>query len=161
MSLRLGWLLFCCCAVAAPAEDEWVVQRIVGADYPALAQQARIQGMVELTCRVDVTGRIIKCDSANGHLLLRNAAIENAKKWAFWRQAGDANDGNQVQLRYEFVLQEGTPVRRQPKVEFSFEFPNHARIVSEIPCAEHLPCTPEEFERLQKPQLPKSKRQVQ
>jgi TonB family protein len=158
MNVKLGCFLFWYWVIAAPAQDRWAVQKLVAGDYPPLAQQARIQGSVELACSVGSEGQIVEC-TASGHPLLRQAAIANVQQWLFRRQNGSDTDGSQVLLRYEFVLLESTPVRRtKPKVEFSFEFPNHVRIASEIPCADHLPCTPEEFEKFRKQQPSKSKR---
>jgi TonB family protein len=158
MNARLSCFLFCYCVIAAPAQDRWTVQRLIAGDYPLLAQQARIQGPVELACTVGSEGVIVECTATSGHALLQQAAIQNVKKWLFRRQNCSDTDGGQVLLRYEFVLLEDHPVRTRPKVEFSFEFPNRVRIVSETPCADQLPCTPEEFEKLQRQQPTKSKR---
>jgi Gram-negative bacterial TonB protein C-terminal len=134
------------------------VQKLIAADYPLLAQWANIQGSVELTCAVGSEGLIVECTATSGHALLQQAAIQNAKKWLFRRQNGSDTDRSQVLLHYEFVLLDSKPVRTRPKVEFAFEFPNSVRIVSETPCPDHLPCTPEELEKFQKQQPKKSKR---
>ena len=160
MNLKLGAFLFWYWVIGAPAQDGWVMQKLVAGDYPPLAQQARIQGAVELACTVGNEGLIVECTESSGHPLLQQAAIENAKKWLFRRQNGRSTEGSRVLLHYEFVLLESKPVRTRPKVEFSFEFPNRVIIASEIPCADHVPCTPEEFEKFQKQQSPKSKKVI-
>jgi TonB family protein len=158
MNVKLGCFLFCYCVIAAPAQDRWVVQKLIAGDYPLLAQQARIQGSVELACTVGSEGLIVQCTATSGHALLQEAAIQSVKKWLFRRQNGSDADGSQVLLHYEFALLESKPVRTRPKVEFSFEFPNRVRIVSEVPCSDHLPCTPEELDKFQRQQPTKSKR---
>jgi TonB family protein len=135
------------------------VQRLVAADYPLLAQQARIEGIVELGCTIGDAGQVLECRVSSGHPLLAATAVENAKKWTFRRKAITEKDGDRVSLRYEFVLVQGPPVRSRPKVEFSFEMPNHVRLSSEIPCADHIPCTPEEWKQYER-QKGKAKRSI-
>jgi TonB family protein len=141
----------------ASVHGQWFVQRLIAADYPPLAQQARIEGKVELACDVSDRGQVLACKSISGHPLLVLAAIENAKKWTFRRNAGAERNSDQVNLVYEFVLMEGAPTRGRPKVEFSFEMPNHVRVGSEIPCADHIPCTPEEWKQFEREKSRKSK----
>ena len=157
--MRLGCLVLGLCALAPP-QERCAVQRLVSLDYPALAQQARIQGTVEIACAITKAGEVLKCVGNSGHALLQNAAIANAMKWLF-RCAEDAHKpAEDFVLRYDFVLTESPPVRRAPKVEFIFEYPNTARIISEIPCGDHVPCTPDERRAFEKQQeRGKAKRQ--
>jgi len=153
--MKLGYLTSCLWVTVACAQDVWSVQRLVAVGYPPLAQQARIQGLVELKCTVGGAGEVVECTRMSGHPLLQKFAIENAKKWRFRRQPANNTDSNDVLLKYEFVLFDGAPVRHRPNVEFSFEYPNHARIISQVPCPDHLPCTPEELG--DSPRRPRSK----
>lgn len=155
---KFGALLLLCMMSPRSARGQWLVQRLVAADYPPLAQQARIQGKVELACDISNSGQVLTCKAVTGHPLLVSFAIENLKKWTFRRIADSESSGDQVQLDYEFVLTSGTPTRGRPKVEFSFELPNHVRVASEIPCADHIPCTPEEWKQFERENSKKSKR---
>ena len=147
-------------AASATAQEVWTAQRIVAASYPPLAQQARIQGLVELNCTIAETGEVVECQGISGHSLLQGIAIENAKKWRFLRKTTESSKTADVLLRYEFILSKDPPVRRRPNVEFSFEYPNYARIVSEVPCADHVACTPEELKQLERQPRSKSPRAI-
>ncbi len=143
--MKVGYLASCLWAAGAYAGDVWSVQRVVAAGYPQLAQAARIQGLVELNCNLGGAGAVVECTAISGPPLLQQFAIENARKWCFREQPASHTGANYFLLKYEFVLSDGPPVRDRPKVEFSFDYPNHARIISEVPCADHLPCTAEEL----------------
>ena len=148
--MRFGCLVLTVCATAV-AQDAWSVERLVSAEYPPLAQQAQIQGAVELTCTIGTAGEVLDCKAVSGHPLLQQAAIANAKRWRFQRSPIPDANGNQIMLQYDFILQ-GPPVRSRPKVEFSFEYPNQVLVSSEIPCADHIPCTPKEWKEYEKEQ---------
>jgi TonB family protein len=157
MDFRLSSLLFCTLLGSSYAQDSWVVQRLTAADYPLLAQQARIQGSVELRCDVAGSGEVLECKAISGHPLLQRSAIANAIRWRFRKQSTDGTANNQIALLYEFAFA-GAPVRTRPKVEFSFEFPSLVRVVSEIPCADHIPCTADEVDGSQKSPKGKGRR---
>ena len=123
--MRLGCLLLTLCAMAV-AQETWSAQHVVSLEYPPLAQQAKIQGSVEVVCSIGPTGEVLDCTGKSGNPMLQSAAIENAKRWRFQHSATPSENGGQIQLRYEFVLQ-GAPVRRRPKVEFSFDYPNREK----------------------------------
>ena len=148
--MRLGCLLLALCSILL-AQEPWSVRRLISLEYPRLAQQAKIQGSVELTCTTGIAGEVLDCKGVSGHPLLLGAAIENAKRWRFQRSPTAQANGDQIILHYDFVLR-GLPVRSRPKVEFSFEYPNHVIVSSEIPCADHIPCTPAEWNEYGKDQ---------
>ena len=55
--------------------------------YPGLARAARIEGQVSLRLIVDEQGNTSEVEATGGHLLLRQAAMENVKNWKFgWPQ---------------------------------------------------------------------------
>jgi TonB family protein len=138
-------LLFACPALA---QVDWQVQRLVAmGKYPPLARMALIQGIVELRCSISEAGRATDCKVGSGHPLLFPAAVENIKRWTFRRSTERTEQSNEV-IIYTFELT-GEPARDEPRTEFSFEFPNHARFVSQPACASHVPCTPEEKMRWQ------------
>jgi periplasmic protein TonB len=51
--------------------------------YPALARQARIQGVVVLTAIIDKNGSIQNLQLVSGHPMLAPAAIEAVKQWLY------------------------------------------------------------------------------
>jgi len=51
--------------------------------YPALARQARIQGVVKLTAIVGKDGRVQNINVVSGHPLLIPAAVEAVKQWVY------------------------------------------------------------------------------
>ena len=55
----------------------------INATYPALAKQARIQGVVHLMATVGTDGRILNLQVVSGHPLLIPAALAAVKHWVF------------------------------------------------------------------------------
>lgn len=51
--------------------------------YPAMARQVKAMGTVQVQVTISEQGRVIEAAVLNGHPLLRNAALEAAKQWAF------------------------------------------------------------------------------
>lgn len=126
------------------AQDAWQVQRLVAlTKYPMLPRMAFIQGTVELRCSIADNGIVNECRVSSGHPLLKRAAIENLKLWTFKRDPETTAATSEITMIYSFELS-GAAVRGDPRTEFSFEFPNHVKFVSQPACADHAPCTPEE-----------------
>lgn len=139
--MKLAFLLLALCATKA-AEAPWSVQRMVSMEYPLLAQQARIEEIVELSCQLGPKGEVAACNAVSGHPILRNAALDNERQYRFRRTVAGTVE-TEVRLRYEFALH-GEGVRHRPKMEFAFEYPNRILVTSEIPCPDHLPCKADE-----------------
>ena len=57
--------------------------RRVEPTYPALAKQARIQGMVQVQIGISETGAVSEVTLLSGHPLLRDAALQAARQWMF------------------------------------------------------------------------------
>lgn len=51
--------------------------------YPAIARAVRASGPVQVVVTISEEGRVIEAHAANGHPLLRAAAVEAARQWAF------------------------------------------------------------------------------
>ena len=51
--------------------------------YPASAKKMQAAGSVQVQVTISEDGRVIEATSVNGHPLLRNAAVEAARKWVF------------------------------------------------------------------------------
>lgn len=70
-------------ASSTTAEGQVILSKLAEPNYPPLARQARITGDVELTLRIRQDGSVDSVQAASGHPLLRDAAIDSAKKSAF------------------------------------------------------------------------------
>ena len=81
-----------------------LVQR-VAPEYPMLAQQARVQGMVILDAKVGPDGRVTSVDVLAGNPLLTSAAIAAVRQW-----------------RYQPLLLNGMPAAFVLNVTISFSF---------------------------------------
>jgi protein TonB len=55
----------------------------VNPNYPPLARQARIQGVVLLQAQISKDGRIENLQLISGHPMLAPAAIEAVKQWVY------------------------------------------------------------------------------
>ncbi|MGD0775221.1 MAG: energy transducer TonB [Candidatus Solibacter sp.] len=147
--MRLSALAFLLIAGCCFAQDAWQVQRLVAlTKYPMLPRMAFIQGTVELRCSIADDGAVSECHVSSGHPLLNSAAIENLKLWTLRRGPETKAATSEVTMIYSFELS-GAAVRGDPRTEFSFEFPNHVKFISQPACADHVPCTPEEKQQWQ------------
>jgi TonB family protein len=142
--MRLSAIAVLLIASRCFAQDAWQVQRLVAlSKYPMLPRMAFIQGTVELRCSIADVGTVNECRVSSGHPLLNAAAVENLKLWTFKRSPETKAATSEIAMTYTLELA-GPPVRNDAKTEFSFEFPNRVRFVSQPACADHVPCTPEE-----------------
>ena len=99
-------------AVAAPPKRVRISQGVthgllthrIEPSYPALARQARIQGVVVLTAIIDKDGNIQNLQLVSGHPMLAPAAIEAVKQW-----------------RYKPFLLNGQPVEVETTVTVRFQ----------------------------------------
>lgn len=121
--------------IPALAQDDWHVQRLVAINkYPTLPRMAFVQGVVNLRCSIAQDGRVADCRIDSGHPLLSPIAIENVKLWTFRRTSDNGGASSEIQIIYTLELA-GAPTR-SPNTEFSFEFPNRVRLVSQPACAD-------------------------
>lgn len=51
--------------------------------YPETARRMKIEGKVDVDAQVDEQGKVVVATAINGHVLLRDAAMEAVKKWRF------------------------------------------------------------------------------
>ncbi len=52
-------------------------------DYPELARQARVQGLVLLRVTIDEKGDVVKIEVVRGHPLLVDAAVKAVRQWKY------------------------------------------------------------------------------
>ena len=81
--------------------SEYTFDHYVAPKYPPLAQQARIQGKVELQLTLNPsTGEVVNAAVISGHPLLKPTAIDAAKQWRFTPESLPSNP-LRVTLNYE------------------------------------------------------------
>jgi TonB family protein len=85
---RISMVLFLLLSVSSlTADPEPYLKSAPMPFYPGLARAARIEGKVSLRLTVDEQGGTSEVEATSGHIMLRQAAIENVKNWKFgWPQ---------------------------------------------------------------------------
>lgn len=91
--------------------------------YPPIAREARIQGTVVVSAKLDGDGRVIATSAISGAKLLIPDSLSNAKKWHF-----SPNTNRVAIIVYEFRLAEGK-CNHETSHLFVFREPNRALIV--------------------------------
>lgn len=86
-----------------PAMPEWKLLHKVTPEYPAVALQRHIQGVVRFTAGIGKDGRIERLSLVSGHPLLVSAARQAAKQWI-----------------YQPVTVHGSPVRVITQIDVHF-----------------------------------------
>ncbi len=86
--------------------------------YPALAEQARIQGNVILAIQIEPSGAVSSINLISGHPMLAPAAIEAVKGWKY---RPFEVDGQPAVVRTWVMVTFGKPVR-EGRTELTFEY---------------------------------------
>jgi hypothetical protein len=107
-------------------------KKILGLDYPRLAQLARLQGKVEAVCHVAENGSVKSVGIRSGHPVLARAVEENLLQWVFFSRP----DPSDQQVIFEFELLDVCDTSRC-RQQFWFEYPNIVRVI-----AHQLPLNP-------------------
>ena len=72
--------------------------------YPQNARRFNASGMVEVRVTISVTGRVTKAVAISGHPLLRDAAVEAARRWEFEPTMVDGNPTEtELVLTFDFT----------------------------------------------------------
>lgn len=90
----------------APGFEQAKLKSSLPPQYPALALQARIQGVVKLDASIGKDGTIQDLKVISGHPLLAPAAIEAVRHW-----------------QYEATTLNGTPVEVESEIDINFALP--------------------------------------
>ena len=86
--------------MVVPGANQLSLFHFESVEYPRLAWQARIEGDVKITAHVALDGKVSSVFASSGHQLLRQAAVENIKKWGF-----ATNHEFDVEIIYQFKLE--------------------------------------------------------
>jgi TonB family protein len=104
----------------------WIVQKLVGLDYPRQALSRGLQGTVELLCYISNDGKVVRVDRISGNEELAAAAIRNARNWEFRRiDSGEVG----YKLVYHFQIHVVTALTQKPR--FRFVMPHDVFITAE------------------------------
>jgi TonB family protein len=72
--------------------------------YPQNARRFNASGMVEVRVTISVTGRVTKAVAISGHPLLRDAAVDAARRWVFEPTMVDGNPvETELVLTFDFT----------------------------------------------------------
>ncbi|MDR3737697.1 MAG: energy transducer TonB [Terracidiphilus sp.] len=96
-----------------PAMPEWKLLHQVSPEYPALALQRHIQGVVRFTALIGKDGRIERLSLISGHPLLVAAAARAAKQWIYRPMTIHGNPARvSTRIAVTFALDErGKPIQ--------------------------------------------------
>jgi TonB family protein len=76
--------------------------------YPAMAKSARASGAVEVEITIDQEGNVIAAKAISGHPLLKDSAVQAARKAKFEKISAQDSKGNPTNIKgilvYNFVL---------------------------------------------------------
>jgi TonB family protein len=115
--------------------ESWCAAKLQSLDYPALALQARISGVVRLAAQIGRDGTVIETRIISGSEILGGAARENLRSWKFMRcSLSDSNRAREVdyiEIVYDFVLAGQT--LSAPRTQFSYEHPGRVTVTSAAP----------------------------
>jgi TonB family protein len=127
--------------------------------YPPLARQARIGGDVILKIEVRPDGSVASAEVISGHAMLKQAALDSARKSTFLRQEGEGTTFYSLTYTFGFRIDPdsgctdgGTFVRGAkclylrkcvwhdaPKIAFAIgEYPGHVIILAPPACVETM-----------------------
>lgn len=87
--LTISLTAMCAFAYAQSRQDETTEDKDINVvafedvQYPPLAHNAHIQGMVVVKVGLNDRGEVVNATALSGHLLLAAVSVDNAKKWVF------------------------------------------------------------------------------
>jgi len=100
--------------------------------YPGLARAARIEGKVLVHFVVDETGDASEVEGATGHVMLRQATIENVKNWKFgWPQPCACREHREVVFVYRLSGKPYTP--KSPTVTVKWFGNSRVELETDVP----------------------------
>lgn len=100
-------------------------------DYPTLARQARVQGIVVIHANLDASGRVVSTSAVSGSKALIQVCLSNSTKWQF-----KPNQPNEAVIIYDFRLEGVCMLPSCNRSFFSFRPPNVALITATPPAVE-------------------------
>jgi TonB family protein len=99
-----------------------VVRRIIGVNYPRLANLAGIQGSVELTAKVAASGNVESIRTNSGHELLVDSAKQALQGWKF--RCATPGSSCEANVTFKFVLLNEICDQSACSTDFAVDLPN-------------------------------------
>jgi TonB family protein len=130
-SSRIGILFFLVTSILlADGDVIWVPEHMVSIEYPLLALQSQMVGVVKVSCMLREDGSLTDAKVLSGPLLLGHAVLGRIGEWRFRRVGGSSPPPPAaVTLTFTFRL-DGPPVGRT-KTKFVYDYPFDVTIVSQ------------------------------
>ncbi len=122
-------VLFYLIALVTVGAGSWIPVSIVSPTYPAIATQARIEGLVEMQLTLNKYGHVSSIRVLSGNKLLAESAKNNIKEWAFAIVCVGPPKGSTIHFTYDFKLK-GT-VNSRPGTYFRYSHPYKVLVTSE------------------------------
>jgi TonB family protein len=115
-------VMFLGCALASAAESTLMPKAAVAPKYPPLGAMARVSGTVVVRVTIDAFGNVTKAEAVAGHNLLKQAAVDAARKWKF---ESELRGTRTAELKFRFSL---LPERQNPDVQTTFFPPDEIEV---------------------------------
>lgn len=137
MTIRVYTLLsfLAAATLTMAAQTEPVLTSANIPKYPPLAAQARVEGIVKLSFRLEAgAAEPTNVEVVSGHPLLKRAALENVKTWRF------ENPFPPVERKYETTFKYRLSDRKavgKKKVIVTFESFDHVEILTDVPTIQY------------------------
>lgn len=132
MRVAQAWV-FCllfACALAAQEKAEPYLRNAALPNYPAVARQARITGVVKVSFAIAPNGSVSDVKAVSGHPMLTPAAVENVQTWHFG-SSGLLSGKQNYETEFVFRLS-GKEVKKVPKLTVSMESFRHIEITTDF-----------------------------
>ncbi len=134
LGMRVAQLCLCCVlmAVAGLAQQKSTpyLHRADLPIYPIVARQARIEGAVRISFRVERDGTVSDVEVVSGHPMLRAAAVDNVRSWRF-RLTRQTEPSQLYETEFVYRLS-GKDVRENPRLTVSLESFRRVDITSDV-----------------------------
>jgi hypothetical protein len=119
----------------ASIQPRWRVDKIVGLEYPPVAAQAQIAGLVEVECILSEDGVVKTAHTGRGNDILARAARDNAMKWRFRQNSqGDFSRAEQLSTKILYTFRiSGICARNTCPTTFTFEVPDRVLVEVDAP----------------------------
>lgn len=121
-------------SAALPCSAQWEPTELAALQYPPLAKQARLTGIVVVRIELEEDGSVASAHALTGHPLLAMEVQKNVLRWKFRQVSSDAPRTEQhPYLIYHFRLEGRCSHAAACRTEFTVEYPNYVVVKSEIP----------------------------
>ncbi len=122
--------LICALLLASPMlAADWFPIEFDAPTYPALASQARIEGVVVLRLTLGASGKVLRAAPLSGDPVLARAARDNAATWRFTQPCPGAPSPETIEFTYQFRLDGETLAK--PETRFHYGQPYRATVTSQ------------------------------